>query len=109
MMRGFIALVLVVALLVGGLAHASVTHDHGHSHGADESSIWMTLHASLRHEEKSALFVISESFLLIVLVILIASTTAAHTHKLGQLTATLRDPYARDALRRGIYRYRVFG
>jgi hypothetical protein len=109
MIRGFIALVLVAALLGGGLTHASITHDHGHSHDAKESSIWMTLHASLRHEDKSALFVISESFLLVVLAILIASTTAVHTHKLGQLMATLRDPYARDALRRGIYRYRMFG
>jgi len=109
MMRGLVAIVLIFALLGGGLTHAAISHDHGHSHGAEESSIWMTLHASLRHEDKSALFVISESFLLIVLAILIASTTAAHTHKLGQLMVTLRDPYARDALRRGIYRYRVFG
>lgn len=109
MTRGFIALILAAALLGGGLAHVSVTHDHGHSHGADESSIWMTLHSSLRHEDKSVLFLVSESFLLIVMAVLVASTAAAHTHKLGQLIAALRDPYARDALRRGIYRYRVFG
>jgi hypothetical protein len=109
MMRGLITLILISALLGGGVTHATVSHEHGHSHSAEESSIWATLHSSLRHEEKSALFVLSESFLLVAIAIIVASAAAAHTHKLVQLVATRRDPYARDALRRGIYRYRVFG
>lgn len=109
MIRGLIALVLISALLGGGVTHAAVSHEHGHFHSAEESSIWATLHTSLRHEDKSALFILSESFLLVSIAIIVASTVAVHTHKLVQLVAMRRDPYARDALRRGIYRYRVFG
>lgn len=109
MMRGLVTLILISALLGGGITHTTVSHEHGHAHSAEESSIWATLHSSLRHEEKSVFFVLSESFLLVAIAIIVASTAAAHTHTLVQLIAMRRDPYARDALRRGIYRYRVFG
>lgn len=109
MARGFLALCISLALLGGGLAHASVAHDHGHSHGAEESSVWTSLHSSLRHEDKKMLFMLVETASLATLAVLLVSGARQLSLKHACARASIRDPYARDALRRGIYRYRVFG
>jgi hypothetical protein len=48
-----LALLVVFALVFGGLSHAFVPHKH--SHGAGESGFWSALHAALRSEEKKAI------------------------------------------------------
>ncbi|MBP9757215.1 MAG: hypothetical protein KBD06_01305 [Candidatus Pacebacteria bacterium] len=92
---------IMSALLLGGPAHALISHSHGdsHDHGT-ESSIWQSLHASLRHEEKQVLPVFNMlvviALVLIVRRVIVARTADTHVDSLM------------DHVRRGVAPYRTF-
>lgn len=110
MFRLVIICALLLSLLCGGIVHASVAHSHGgHSHEAQESSIWAQLHSSLRHEDKKALYIIAEVVLLMLLGVVASLSVSAMRLQSGHIRASLRDVRANIALRRGVYRYRVYG
>ena len=109
-----LASILVLTISGGGLLHAAIPHSHGDDHGGrSESTIWTGLHSALRHDDKKALFMVTETFVLLVLLMFgnDLGRTAARLH------ACLRefrreqgdDPMRGMALRRGILRYRAFG
>ncbi len=93
-------ILLTLSLLFGNPAHALIAHDHGHAHGA-ESTMWQTLHSSLRHEDKKILPV--SVSLMMLGIVLIASATIIPTRRNHPVDGALR------ALRRGIVPYRKFG
>lgn len=103
-----LVLVLTAALLSGGLLHAAFEHDHGHNHDGEVSSIWSTLHSSLRHEDKQLVAAAFETINLIDHGDILATASVSITFFILHLIALRRDPIARRALRRGIYRYRRF-
>ena len=111
-----LALLLVVAVMSGGLLHALIPHSHGngdeHSGGAGESIIWQIFHSALQHNDKKALFTLIEPLVLTVLAVI----TAHILNAVGSIlyTRDFSDPRVHDgsrmsALRRGVFRYRVFG
>jgi hypothetical protein len=103
-LSGLVASAVVFVLLLGNPAHAFIAHDHGHdhAHGGQESSVWQSLHGSLRHEEKEAL-PISDALLLIgsVALIVVARRQASGS--------PMRPSSIQNALKRGILPHRKFG
>lgn len=93
-------LILSVALVIGNPVHAIVEHDHGHAHGA-ESSMWQTLHSSLRHDDKQILPAID--LLAIVGIALCVSALIVPSRSVRTVDSRLQ------SLRRGIVPYRKFG
>ncbi len=93
-------LILSVALVIGNPVHAIVEHEHGHSHGA-ESSMWQTLHSSLRHDDKKIIPVYD--LLSIVGIALCISALVVPARRIRPVDSRLQ------SLRRGIVPYRKFG
>ena len=112
----FLAVVLVVMVLGGGLLHALVPHDHGNGdeHGgtAGESIIWQIFHSALKHDDKKALFAMVEPLVLFLFAVILLKTLNTLNPILD--TREFFDPRVHDAvrtsaLRRGIFPYRAFG
>lgn len=109
MSRSLLVLVLLAALLGGGLSHSLVPHQHSHSHTEGETTIWTTLHSSLRHEDKKLLVSLVEGAVLLVVASVISTLAILVSRRVRTVRADLLDMRERDALRKGIFRYRAFG
>ncbi len=116
-----LALVIISALVFGGVMHSIIPHNHSahitHESGESdkESPVWVSLHSALRHEDKKLLFV-----LLILLSFALAQVVrirAAHFPPLyrgcayASMAFTLRPLHFSTGrwITRGISPYRRFG
>lgn len=115
--KSFIVTALILAMFVisGGFMHAALPHDHGngdeHTGGAGETIIWQMFHGALQHNDKKALFTAVEPLILVVLSVIALSML----NIVGSIlySRDFADPRVHDsarmsALRRGVFRYRVF-
>ncbi len=98
------ALVLLVALVGGGLVHAIVPHDDGDNHHDAKSVVWGSLHSALQHEDKSfALLAVVFTYAVGVVVLV---TYAFRTELLFEAVAA---DSRLQHMRRGAAKYRRFG
>ena len=109
-----LASILVLTISGGGLLHAAIPHSHGDDHGGrSESTIWTGLHSALRHDDKKALFIVTEALILLVLLMLGSDLARAWMRVRLRIREYKRargdDPLRGMALRRGILKYRAFG
>ena len=80
----FIASCVLLAFSFGGILHATISHDHTaqsdaheHSYGPsheqheqdrqEESIVWQSLHAAVRHEDKSAISLLAAALILTII------------------------------------------
>lgn len=106
-LTGLFAVILVAAVSGGGLAHSLVPHDHGEHGTQSESSVWTSLHSSLRHEQKKFLFDIAfllANFLTTLALIQLAARFAPYAR-----AEEAHDPMRGILLRTGVLAYRRFG
>lgn len=105
----FIALSCILALTSTGLLHALIPHHHGaadsHEH-EQRSSVWTELHQALHLGQKKSMAMISESMMLLVVVLAFAA------YQMPRRTFSLEvislDPHVGRLLRRGISPHRAF-
>lgn len=108
------AVVLVCALVSGGMLHMAILHTHGDDHDGDEpgheSAMWTDLHDALRHEDKK-IFTAAAS------VMVIDRTSVAYQLAVLEMallivlflySGSFFDPHRGFYLRRGIAPYRRF-
>ncbi len=100
-MRIVLGLVLTTSLLMAGVAHAVISHEHGEHHHEGESSVWQSLHAALRHEEKQ-MPVILNALMIVGAVLLLMRFFVPR-----RLAAAVEE--VSHALKRGIVPHRRFG
>lgn len=109
----FLASVIAVMVISGGLLHAAIPHNDGDNHGTQpESAIWQSLHSALKHDDKKALYIALEVFELIILTTLslLALSTRFNARWRAVLARAIHHDSSRgEPLRRGIFRYRAFG
>ena len=121
------AALLVGILLVAPLLHAGIPHLHGetlsptsaHTHGesehrgeggANESVIWQSLHAALRHEDKKMLGDIVFGAVVLAFCVSVYREPRTPTWKRRVIGFVRRlDHNSGALLSRGVHRYRVFG
>ena len=97
-----IGAILAFSLISGGLMHALIPHDHGgHHHVGETSSIWSSLHAALRHEDKQTLPIFN--MLTVVALILVVRQLSLRREIDTHVDSLM------EFLRRGIVPYRRFG
>lgn len=89
------AFILVVAISFSGLLHSLVPHEHGHGQG--EELVWGSLHSSLSHEQKAAVF-IPELLLMLGFIAFFIFHTGA----------LVRPRVVKEEIRRGVEKYRRF-
>jgi len=111
-----VCIAFVATITAGPLLHSIILHSHGHSHShGGESSVWQSLHAALRHEDKKIFAAVlamllfgAFSFFRINVALFVLACNVLQRMRLNNRLLRIFDPATGDYLSQGISPYRRF-